>query len=629
MSLSVVKGVFAQGNPPSGVALSGSLGIGQVSLLFVGFPGAVTGSVADNVNAGNYSLLCSSVGDSTGDMQAIYWKTTNAVGTPTITITSPGGFTFIWGMGVTGFLGTPTSDAGIQNTATGTGTALAINATSNFKNEIMLMNCNASAPSAVSANSWSLGTTGTSSTYNAFYAIENTPTANNFSGTVASETWHLQLAGIYDPGLLDAGHLPYAGPGISPDRQKTFFLPIRDTTRVAGGAAAIAGLSASTSTSFGNLTATGAMAGLSTSTSISFGQLTGTGNMPGLSASVSVSFGTLSQPVTGAYIPKGGPGISPSSMFQFSTLELDQTIFQNISINGLSASTSAALGQLTGAGALSGVSASVSTSFGNLTAVGGVGALTGLSAATSISFGRLTAGGPGQMQGLSVSTSISYGNLVGLPPPSTTGVCTNLWSADGNFKWSADGYPGISADGYEPTPLQCAVTYFSAVGVNVGSLTYQYSPYGVPIGWVITGYVPFINVSYAGQYIPLIISEGPPPQPQIITVPNVVGMFYYDAQQALLHAGFRIDEPIWGFAPMVSQQTPVVTIDSTLITIDSTLVTIDGFNGTLTAAKPVLPQYVYNQTIAAGVQFTQSTLVQINVQGFKAVMQPGIIIPVP
>jgi beta-lactam-binding protein with PASTA domain len=175
----------------------------------------------------------------------------------------------------------------------------------------------------------------------------------------------------------------------------------------------------------------------------------------------------------------------------------------------------------------------------------------------------------------------------------TLGVCTTLWSADGNYNWSADGYPGISADGYEPTPLECAVTALAAVGVNVGQLTYEYSAYGVPAGWVITGYVPYINAAYAGQYIPLVISLGPAPAPKVLTVPNVVGMFYYDAQLALLDAGFLIGQPLWALS------------------------------GT------VLPQYVISQSLPAGRQVTTQTQVLITVAGFPVVNQPGIIVPVP
>ena len=38
-------------------------------------------------------------------------------GTPTVAMASAGGFTDLWAMGVTGFVGTPTSDAGAQGEA--------------------------------------------------------------------------------------------------------------------------------------------------------------------------------------------------------------------------------------------------------------------------------------------------------------------------------------------------------------------------------------------------------------------------------------------------------------------------------------------------------------------------------
>jgi beta-lactam-binding protein with PASTA domain len=192
-----------------------------------------------------------------------------------------------------------------------------------------------------------------------------------------------------------------------------------------------------------------------------------------------------------------------------------------------------------------------------------------------------------------VSWDGAGGGVTPTPPTPPVFTCVNLWSADGNLNWSADGYPGISADGYEPTPLECAVTYFAEVGVNVGQLTYQCSTYGVPVGWVITGYVPYINVSYAGQYIPLTISNGPCVGSTTLTVPNVVGMFYYDAQLALLDAGFLIDQPLWALSTTVK------------------------------------PQYVISQSLAPGTQVTTQTQILITVSGFPVINQPGIVTPVP
>jgi beta-lactam-binding protein with PASTA domain len=172
------------------------------------------------------------------------------------------------------------------------------------------------------------------------------------------------------------------------------------------------------------------------------------------------------------------------------------------------------------------------------------------------------------------------------------GPGTNEWSTDGNYQWSTDGFTGWSTDGYEPTSLEVATADLAGFGVNVGALTYVYNSL-VPIGFVITGYIPYLSSAFAGQYIPLVISQGPAPPPVELTVPNVVGKFYYDAQLALLDAGFLTAQP------------------------------------TFALSNTVLPQYVISQSIAAGTQFTQQTQVTIVVSGFSVTNQPGVVVPVP
>jgi beta-lactam-binding protein with PASTA domain len=172
------------------------------------------------------------------------------------------------------------------------------------------------------------------------------------------------------------------------------------------------------------------------------------------------------------------------------------------------------------------------------------------------------------------------------------GPGTNLWSADGNWQWTADGFTGWSADGYEPTSLAVAVADLAGFGVNVGVITLAFNSL-VPVGFVVTGYVPFLTTALAGQYIPLTVSEGPAPLPVTRTVPNVVGLFYYQAQLSLLQAGFLIAYP------------------------------------TFALSSTVLPQYVISQSIAAGSQFTQQTQVTIVVSGFSVLQQPGVPTPVP
>jgi beta-lactam-binding protein with PASTA domain len=166
-----------------------------------------------------------------------------------------------------------------------------------------------------------------------------------------------------------------------------------------------------------------------------------------------------------------------------------------------------------------------------------------------------------------------------------------FWSADGFNQWTADGFYGWTADGYEPTTLQAAVTALALVGVNVGVITYVNDPL-VPSGYVITGW-PALLSAPPGSYVPLTVSDGPAPTPQILTVPNVVGKFYSDAQAQILQAGFFIAYP------------------------------------TFQLSATVLPQYVISQSLPAGTQFTQQTQVTIVVSGFSVLQQPGIPTPVP
>ena len=187
----------------------------------------------------------------------------------------------------------------------------------------------------------------------------------------------------------------------------------------------------------------------------------------------------------------------------------------------------------------------------------------------------------------------SWGNSWGsisAPAPRTD---IYFWSADGAFDWSADGYPGWSADGYEPTPLEAARTFLAAYGLNVGVITYAYSDYGVPVGWVMTGYPPLLGTLPVGTYVNLVVSEGPTPPATVLVVPNVVGLYYYDAQLALLQAGFLIAPPVFVNAP------------------------------------GVVPGIVTTQSLAAGVAVTVQTQITITASGFLVPMQGGTIQPVP
>jgi len=126
-----------------------------------------------------------------------------------------------------------------------------------------------------------------------------------------------------------------------------------------------------------------------------------------------------------------------------------------------------------------------------------------------------------------------------------TTLTVPTWTADGYWNWTADGYPGWTADGFEPRDYAAAQAILAAEGVSFGEpVTYAYSPLNAPVGFVI-GYNPS-----AGQAVPAgttapTISLGPVPVPPTLTVPNVVGKYFYDAQLALLQAGFLIGQPTY------------------------------------------------------------------------------------
>lgn len=197
-ALTVTKGGSNSGNPPSATTVSASVGTGQVILAFCqggNLPGSAT--VSDNVDTGNYSVLY----ENSSQNMVVYWKITNVAnaGSTAVTLATPGGYAYIWVTAITGFVGTPTSDTTIQALANGTSTTPTISATSNYSNEAMLVFSGTSYTQVLTATGWTSASTNTG--YGPFYAIEATPTTNNFSGSWGtSQAWYLVLAGIYDPG---------------------------------------------------------------------------------------------------------------------------------------------------------------------------------------------------------------------------------------------------------------------------------------------------------------------------------------------------------------------------------------------------------------------------------------------
>ena len=198
----------------------------------------------------------------------------------------------------------------------------------------------------------------------------------------------------------------------------------------------------------------------------------------------------------------------------------------------------------------------------------------------------------GQVISQSPAAGTTYnGTTVALVISQGAGASTYLWSADGNYQITADGFPGWSADGYEPTPLAVAQAALGANQIQVGTLTYQYSVNGTPIGYVVTGWPAQLGLP-AGSVLNLIISNGPAPPVAPLIVPNVVGMYYYDAQLALLEAGIRTAPPNIVIAPGVN------------------------------------PGYVTAQSLVAGTPVTGQPQCIITVSGFINQLQGGAQVPV-
>jgi beta-lactam-binding protein with PASTA domain len=76
-------------------------------------------------------------------------------------------------------------------------------------------------------------------------------------------------------------------------------------------------------------------------------------------------------------------------------------------------------------------------------------------------------------------------------------------------------------------------------------------------------------------------------------VPNVIGKYYYDAQQAILAAAMLIAPPVWALSSTIN------------------------------------PGYVISQSIAAGTNVNPQTPMTITVAGFPVTNQPGVVVPVP
>jgi len=215
-ALTVVAGPSTlQGNPPANQTFGSSVPSGSVIVKFIMGPGCSTDTVSDNVNSGNYTLMVTyATGGANGPL-CIYYKVTNATGTPTVSMTA-GGYSYTDQLAIEGFTGTPTIDVGIQAHNTGTSSTQSINATSNFNNEVMLVaNDFGTSNITVSGANYTPDVSGTWAVIG-YSQIEATPTTKNYSATLAaSTTWFVQLAGVYDATGSSCTHAGYTSGGAS------------------------------------------------------------------------------------------------------------------------------------------------------------------------------------------------------------------------------------------------------------------------------------------------------------------------------------------------------------------------------------------------------------------------------
>ena len=215
-ALTVVAGPSSiSGNPPAAQIFGSSIPSGSVIIKFLMGTSCSTDTVSDNVNTGNYTLMVTyATGGANGPL-CIFYKVTNATGTPTVSVTT-GGFTYTDQLAIEGFTGTPTVDVAIQATNTATSATESIAATSLHANEVMLVAEDFGTSNiTVSGANYTPDVSGSWAVLG-YSQIEATTTTKNFSATLAaSTTWHVQLAGVYDAAGASCTHAGYTSGGAS------------------------------------------------------------------------------------------------------------------------------------------------------------------------------------------------------------------------------------------------------------------------------------------------------------------------------------------------------------------------------------------------------------------------------
>ncbi len=221
--------------------------------------------------------------------------------------------------------GTPTasgsSNANVFNSnfAAGSGFSITLPADTNVRTAWFLLGPYNTSPDTITASlsdssataiSNTTALTGATGSFNPFLVkisySANSPgqtlTVNFFAGAASPQTVVLQAVAVAKTGgaaSLDAGYLPRSGPGVSPAKNLQFKPAPRSSVQA-----------------------------VSTSGSAAIVEGADTISAAGTAAIVAVPFGR---------IPTPGPGISPSSAFQFSTLQLDTTTLGSGAAQGTSA----------------------------------------------------------------------------------------------------------------------------------------------------------------------------------------------------------------------------------------------------------------------------------------------------
>lgn len=193
----------AQSNPPGAVVANSACAVGDALCVKVqaATAGALTPTVSDTVNTGNWTPVGTPIQDATNaSWQQWFWIRANAAGTPTISVSNLAKTGTLDYVRISGFAGTATLDTGatMQGNFSGNATT-AVSAsplTTNFNNEVCLAaNTSGSGFTVQPTGNW------TSQTASHLYTnIEATSGASiDFTATMSASSWFdTSIMAVYD-----------------------------------------------------------------------------------------------------------------------------------------------------------------------------------------------------------------------------------------------------------------------------------------------------------------------------------------------------------------------------------------------------------------------------------------------